>query len=176
VLFIIILATLPFYCAGILLWGTAQQDNIGRRATSTITPTLPPNGTRAPTLTPFPSVTPFAGVATTVSPLVPTPGQSFPIGPQPTRFLSPTPFVQPTIFIPTFTPAPTLTPLPTDAPPQEPTKEDLPPIPTFEEPPIDEPPIDEPPIDDLPIDEPLPFDGGSQPQVIDEPQVTEIAQ
>jgi hypothetical protein len=128
----IILITLPFYCAGIFLWGTAPQ-----RAT---TPTpLPPTtqGPQVVTATPLlPSPTPLGGFIPSITPLPITPlfptQPGFPTPIQPTifiptlaptvtRFLSPTPFIQPTnpppptpIPQPTAIPAITNTPLPFD--------------------------------------------------------------
>ncbi len=177
VLFVIILATLPFYCAGILLLGTATQK---AGASGTNTPTFTPiRRTQTPTVRP--TNTPFAfGTVTALSPLVPTPGQFFPVA---TRFLSPTPFILPTnIFIPTSTLAPTLTPYPTDVPPPQPTVPPPPtdpppptltplptqepptdpPPPTIEEPSPLPPPSDTPPGEAPPVDEPPPDDGGGE--------------
>lgn len=139
VLFIIIVATLPFYCAGFLLWATAPQRN--PIIVSSLTPTLPPLTRETPTRVTFPSLTPFGqiGLGTLPPPLVPTPGQFFP---PPTRFLSPTPpgIIIPTlaatptdVIIPTSTTAPTLTPLPTNT-----TEPPTPiPLPTDTPPPLD---------------------------------------
>jgi len=121
VLFVIILATLPFYCAGFLLWATAPQ-----RGASALPPT---NANASATFTPLATLTPLASntpfglitpifTATSLSPLQPTPGQFFP--PAVTRFLSPTPFIFPSLTLaPTLTPfiVPTFTPFPTLAPP-----------------------------------------------------------
>ena len=151
VLFVIILATLPFYCAGILLWGTAPRTPTAAdlTATSTFTP-LP----TIPSQTPIPSITPLSMSATPFGgPLLPTPGQYNP-GQIATRYLSPTPYILPTDpFIPQPTAAPTLTPYPqatqpppptqTNAPPP-PTQTDIPPAPTLEEPALP-PPSDTPP-------------------------------
>ena len=111
ILFVIILATLPFYCIGFVLWGTAPQ-NPGQVA-ATSTPTLPPNTLEA-TITPTPNLTPSVTPTTDDGPLLPTPTQSI-INPPPvlpTRFLSPTPEIQPTVLMPTRTPLPSLTPIP----------------------------------------------------------------
>lgn len=152
VLFVIILATLPFYCAGILLLGTAPQNSAS--AASSRTPTYTPiSRTGTVTVTPRPSNTPFSLTLTSISPLLPTPGQFQPVA---TRFLSPTPFVLPTDFVlPTSTNAPTLTPYPTD-PPQPtsipPTWTPIPtlePLPTQAPPPTSEPPTLEPPPPDI---------------------------
>lgn len=108
ILFVIILTTLPFYCAGALLWGTAPR----RAATPTdILPSFTPIGadltqTSTPTLT----STPLFVTLTQLSPLQPTPGQFF----VPTRSITFTPF--PTLFIPTSTLAPSLTPFPSTTP------------------------------------------------------------
>jgi len=142
-LFIIILATLPFYCAGILLWGSAPQRAENSRTTLTPTHTFTPGATNTPVL--FPSITPLNFATSTFqSPLQPTPIQFFP----PTRFLSPTPpFAFPTatdFIFPTSTLAPSLTPYPTDTPPPTaaplptdtplPFPTDPPPQPTIEAP------------------------------------------
>ena len=148
VLFIIILATLPFYCLGFVLWGAAPANIGGAGATST--PTLPPV-TRSPTITFTPSPTlgfgPLATV-TSFSPLQPTPRQFFPPGgvnpsvPLPTQFLSPTPFV----VLPTSTSAPTLTPFPSVTPVPQATATTVPIFPTDTT---------------VPIDSDAPPDGGS---------------
>jgi hypothetical protein len=102
VLFVIILATLPFYCAGIFLWGTAPQTTGQRTPTGSAT-------VRA-TVTPLPTRTP-GGFATlpggfpTSGPLPNTPGNFFPPPIQPTFVFPPT-----VVFPATSTPAPTLTP------------------------------------------------------------------
>lgn len=113
VLFVIILATLPFYCAGILLLGTAPANPAAANS-RTQTATFTPIGrTGTVTATVRPTNTPF-GVTTALSPLQPTPFQFQP-GAVATRYLSPTPFTIPVI--PTSTNAPTLTPYPTNPPP-----------------------------------------------------------
>jgi hypothetical protein len=111
-LFVIILATLPFYCLGFILWGAAPAVPSAIR--TTVTATLPPNTSR-PTLAPSATSDnrPFI-TATSISPLQPTPIQFFPPGGgvnplPPTAFLPPT---QPPVVIPSPTTAPTLTPLP----------------------------------------------------------------
>lgn len=125
ILFIIILATLPFYCAGFWLWGTAPQSNGGSRQTQTpggvITNT--PLEVASPTRTLEASITPLPGP---VSPIPFTPA---------TAVLPPTATFPPPIF-PTFTPAPTLTPFPTSTPIPPPTNTAIPiptdtPFPTF---------------------------------------------
>lgn len=129
----IIVITLPFYCVGLFLWGTAPRRDV----TPTAAPTQPGQATvtsiiiatATPTQPGFASITPLP-----ITLELPT--QSFstviaitlpPTVPIPTRFLSPTPtfFVQPTSApLPTNPPAPTAvlitdTPLPFDdvAPP-----------------------------------------------------------
>lgn len=128
VLFMIILATLPFYCAGILLWGTAPQRV--RPTPTEVMMTGQASPTRV-TATPivFPSITPLNGASPTLGPLLPTPPQFFP--PPPTVFIPtqppPTDFIFPTpTLAPTLTPVPTLTPIPTDTPPPPPTDTPLP--------------------------------------------------
>jgi hypothetical protein len=118
VLFVIILATLPFYCAGILLWGSAPPRT---RPTTTATTGLTITRTVATaTRVLFPSITPLGGLTST---LANTPGQFFTFV-QPTRLLSATPqpatatdFIFPTSTgAPTLTPQPTLTPAPSNTP------------------------------------------------------------
>ncbi len=117
VLFLVILATVPFYCVGFLLISLPPE-----RVTPTpqATGTLPPAGrTATPTL--LPTSIPLQSV-TPLSPLLPTPGQFNPgqvVVPPPVFFPTLTPFVPPTIPIPTA--APTLTPFPTLEPPPQPT-------------------------------------------------------
>ena len=113
----IIAITIPFYCAGFFLWGTAPQR------TPTPIPSVTPGGPQVvtatsapPTVTPlggfFPSVTPLG-----ITPLFPTQGgfptQQLPTFELPTRFLSPTPQIIP----PTQAPPPTNAPIPTNPPP-----------------------------------------------------------
>jgi hypothetical protein len=123
VLFLIILATLPFYCAGFVLLGTAP----GVRATPTPLATTPPALTRTlatATRIAFPSITPLPGGG---GGLLPTPGQFFPTIVFPT-VVFPTlalPTATPFIF-PTSTPAPTLTLPPTIAPPPSATTSPIP--------------------------------------------------
>ncbi len=110
IFFGIIVVTLPFYCLGIILWGSAPQRAPLR---GTATQTLPPS-TRELTATIIrPSVTPL-GFATVTVPLAPTPGQFNPPAILPTAII-PTVVVPPTQFVfPTSTLAPTLTIAPTD--------------------------------------------------------------
>jgi hypothetical protein len=117
----IIIITIPFYCAGIFLWGTAPQ-----RTTPTPQPSQPPAavGTATPiivtatlqgeaSITPLP-ITGFPTIdqfPTFVIPTVPTVELA-------TRFLSATPtFTQPTQApVPTQAPQPTQPPPPTQPP------------------------------------------------------------
>lgn len=104
VLFIIILATLPFYCIGFFLWGTAPAATVRATATPTLTFTpLAVDETPLATATDGPPVLVTATV--TGEPLQPTPNPIIPgIPVNPTRFLSPTPFGVTPIIIPTVTP------------------------------------------------------------------------
>jgi hypothetical protein len=134
VLFIIILATLPFYCAGFVLWGTAPATGTNNRF-STSTATFTPIGVIVtPSRTLEPSVTPLG---TQLSPLLPTPIQFQPGGGSGGN-TNPVP-IPPTatfpVFIPTATFAPTLTPFPSSTPIPPPTQTPIPipsstPIPT----------------------------------------------
>ncbi|MBZ0284365.1 MAG: hypothetical protein K8L97_26740 [Anaerolineae bacterium] len=114
ILVTIIIITIPFYCVGLFLWGTAPP-----RATPTPNLTAPPQivtatiATATPTVEGGPSITPLP---ITIQPtgffptdiFVPT---LFPTAIQPTRFLSPTP----TFLLPTNPPPPTQPPaLPTE--------------------------------------------------------------
>ncbi len=117
-LFFIIVATLPFYCVGIILLGTAPQQRPSTTRTPAVTASPRPDSTA--TNTPLPSITPFGTLAGSPFPtLQPTPTQFIP-NPgftfvPPTAILPPTEF--PTLFIPlTLTTAPTLTPFPSDTP------------------------------------------------------------
>jgi hypothetical protein len=136
VLFVIILATLPFYCAGILLWGSAPPRT--RPITATTPAALPTRTLATATRIQLPSITPLGTLAN-------TPGQFFTFAPA-TRFITAT-FPPPTatdFVFPTSTIAPTLTSPPTEAPP-----------PTVEPTPI--------PIDTaipLPSDTPIPDSDG----------------
>jgi hypothetical protein len=111
VFFVIIVATMPFYCAGILLWGTAPAPNRPTPSPQALA-TLPNAATRAPTFTPF-------GQGATIPPTFTSlPGfPTFSIATQPPIVLPPPllPTATPFIF-PTLTPAPTLTPFPTFTP------------------------------------------------------------
>src|SRR5262245_31799694 len=109
ILFIIILATMPFYFAGFLLWGTAPRQNENALPTATFTPI---GREVTATITRTPSNTPLFVTSTSGSPLGPTPLQFIP----PTRL----PATATAVFIPTATLAPTLTPFPTNPPPTNP--------------------------------------------------------
>lgn len=116
----IIVITIPFYCVGVFLWGTAPQRNLTPTPAATLT--QPPLATQGPIIVTatsqgIPTITPLA---LTVFPTVP--GGDFPtfVFPTtiptviiPTRVLSPTP----TLFVPTNPPPPTSPPQPTQAPP-----------------------------------------------------------
>jgi hypothetical protein len=129
VFFSIIVATLPFYCAGLLLWSTAPQPNRP-------TPTAPAQTLLATTVI-FPTRT-NPGEGITIPPTftqVQISQPTFQIVTQPPIIPPPVlPTATPFIF-PTITPAPTLTPLPTDTPLPIPTSTPTPtdtalPIPT----------------------------------------------
>lgn len=117
VLFSVILGTLPLYCLGFLLWGTAP------RAAGVRTPTPLTQQPGIATATFIPGVatnTPFALPSNTPF-LINTPGQFFPTQipatlffPTATTYYPPFPTLAPTLtLIPTQ--APTLTPLPPTA-------------------------------------------------------------
>lgn len=115
----IIVITIPFYCAGIFLWGTApqrgtptpqvtQQPVFGTATPIIVTATIQGAVSITPLpITLFPTQQPFP---TFVIP-TPIPSVSFP-----TRFLSPTP----TFNQPTQAPPPTQAPQPTNPPPPTP--------------------------------------------------------
>ncbi len=85
-LVIIIVITIPFYCAGVLLWGTAPVRGV-------TTPTWTPPGVATATQgVIIVTATPQAGAAT----ITPLPITLFPTA-------SPTTLVLPTLFIPTNT-------------------------------------------------------------------------
>ena len=116
----IIAITIPFYCAGFFLWGTAPQ-----RTPTPIPATATLNGPQVVTATSLPpTITPFGAGPASITPLgitpfFPTqdnggfPTQVLPTLVLPTRFLSPTP----QIIIPTNPPPPTNVPQPTNPPP-----------------------------------------------------------
>lgn len=129
VLFLVILATVPFYCVGFLLISLPQE-----RLTPTplATGTLPP-AERTATSTLMPTSIPLVSV-TPISPLLPTPGQFTPgpIIPPPVFFPTATTFFPPPTLpvIPLPTAAPTLTPFPTITPLPQPTATTIPFFPT----------------------------------------------
>jgi hypothetical protein len=117
---IIIAVTIPFYCAGVFLWGTApqretptpqatQQQVVGTPTPLVITATVPGFASITPLpITLFPTSQPFPTLN------IPTPIPSVIV---PTRFLSPTPIiVQPTQPPPPTNPPPPTQPLITDTP------------------------------------------------------------
>ncbi|NPV68172.1 MAG: hypothetical protein HPY64_13615 [Anaerolineae bacterium] len=134
VLLVIILATLPCYCAGAMLLGLAPD-----RSRTRLTPTQPLATAPAvltvigPTATAslFPTITPLPPIWATPTPLIggtlATPGQYVPprptFTPWPTATPWPTWTLPPTatISIPTSTPAPTVTFTFTWTPPPSPT-------------------------------------------------------
>jgi hypothetical protein len=115
----IILFTLPFYCAGLFLWGTATPRNrptatpdaeaTSSRATNTAIVIASATPVGNPTITPFPitvNVPDVPGFPTQATFVI----QTLPPLEQPTRFLSPTPTF---LVVPTNPPAPTNPPPPT---------------------------------------------------------------
>lgn len=134
ILFIIILATLPFYCVGIFLWVSAPQGQTVRTLAPS-TNTLPPLTRQATNTASIGGPTSLPGfVTSTFSPLFPTPPQF--IAPTiiipPTRIIATLPplivtATQPGLIIPTL--APTLTPIPSNTP-VLPTNTPIPPIDT----------------------------------------------
>ncbi len=139
-LFLVILGTLPFYCAGFVLLGTAGRGETRRAGTAT--PTFTPIGQDSPATGTLPPTLDFLATATQFSPLRPTPLQFNPppVFPTATFFFPPT-----TVFIPTATFAPTLTPFPTSVPPTFTPPPTLTPVPTFTPLPTDPPPPTDPP-------------------------------
>lgn len=102
-LVIVIVITIPFYCAGILLWGTAPVRGL---ATPTWTPPGAATATQGPIIV---TATSQQGGAT----ITPLPITLFPTA-------SPTTLILPTLFIPTNTsvvPPTVFVPLPTNTPP-----------------------------------------------------------
>jgi hypothetical protein len=101
----IIFITLPFYCAGIILWGTAQPRGQTQPTPQPTTPGVAPTATTSPPTTApgEASITPLP--ITVEVPTVFVPPSDTPV--LPTRVLSPTP-----TFLPTSTPLPTFTPPP----------------------------------------------------------------
>lgn len=92
-LVIVIVITIPFYCAGILLWGTAPMRGVA-------TPTWTPPGAATATQGPIIVTATSQQSGATITPL--------PITLFPTA--SPTTLILPTLFIPTSTPVATATP------------------------------------------------------------------
>lgn len=117
ILFIIILGTLPFYCAGFWLWGTAPQRNGNNFQTST-----PGSVTISPTLQ-------LTATRTLEASITPLPGQPTPIPITPPTAIFPPTATTPPIIIPTVTTAPSLTPFPSSTPIPLPTNTAIP-IPT----------------------------------------------
>jgi hypothetical protein len=145
VLLAIIIGTIPFYCLGFWLWGTARPVQGGRDRTPQATITTIGAGT--------PSRTPTVLVTSTLNPTstlfqIPTSsngGGGFPV---PTAFI-------PTAFFPTSTIAPSFTPFPTNTIPPSTT-----PFPTNTLPPLEPAtntpfPSNTPTIFILPTDPPL---------------------
>lgn len=157
ILFVIILGTLPFYCAGFFLWGTARP-----RLQSIATPeqTNTPIGADITPTVGLPTITPLNLTPTLLSPLQPTPLQFVPINRPPTSLpptatvylvpIIPTDTLAPTLtLIPSATPLPSATPAPSVTPPPTET-----PVPTNTEvlPPTQTPlPFDEPTLE-APVD------------------------
>lgn len=122
ILFIIILATLPFYCVGIVLLGTANNNS---RATLTPTQTNAQITRTLASNTPIRLATVTSIGGTSGQPLPPTPGQYNPIF---TPVVPPITFPTnpPTFQFPTSTTAPSLTPLPSNTQPPPPSDTALP--------------------------------------------------
>ncbi|MDZ4765506.1 MAG: hypothetical protein SGI73_13220 [Chloroflexota bacterium] len=157
VFFGIIVATLPFYCAGLLLWGGSPQRNRP-------TPTARANATLALTTpAPLPTFTLF-GQGQTIPPTFTSifgGGQAtFVVATQPPVILPPPVFPSATAFIfPTLTSAPTLTPVPSFTSIPLPTETSIPiptntivPFPTDLPPPVFETPTETPSLTALPPD------------------------
>jgi hypothetical protein len=118
----IIVLTLPFYCLGFYLWGTAPQ---ARPIATTQPASNTPLGGEQASLTPSPTST-IPLFATATLPLAPTPGQFIPLPTSviPTSFVPPTATVAPSLTFPptnthTHTPTATFTPPPTLVPPSD---------------------------------------------------------
>ena len=141
VLMVLIVLTLPFYCFGFYLWGTAPQAIPARSTPTALGATNTPLGGGFNLTVTATSTIPLFGTSTQV--LFPTPGQfftPFPTAIQPATFVYQTPTLGPSLtFAPTSTPQPTFTDVPpslvppsntpaptiTNVPP--PTNTDLPP-------------------------------------------------
>jgi hypothetical protein len=161
VLFVIIVATLPFYCAGFYLWGTASPRS-SLNGTATLAATNTPIGaniTASPGL-PTPTLLPLT--ATALSPLLPTPLQFVPpVRPPATATVFLPPIIPTSTAAPSLTPFPSATPfIPSATPIPLPTNTPLPPLPTETPipPPTDVPPPTETPIPLPPTETPLPMD------------------
>ncbi|GIK30421.1 MAG: hypothetical protein J5J04_17375 [Anaerolineae bacterium] len=117
----IIFTTVPFYCLGFFLWGTAPQRTNNSELPTATTTLLGASATLRPTQ--FPTLPIISSNLPPLPTLQPTPIQIFPpvVNP-PTRVLSLTPVV-----IPSSTLAPTLTFPPTDGPPTTSPDTPLPP-------------------------------------------------
>lgn len=126
VLFVIILGTLPFYCAGFLLLGTSGPQRAGN---NTPLPSVTPLQNAVRTTTPLPTPR-LVLTVTQLSPLRPTPLQFNPIPGVPVVPTSPIVIIPPTVYIPPNTLAPTLTPFPTQVPPTAPPTATETPLPT----------------------------------------------
>jgi hypothetical protein len=136
----VILFTLPLYCIGFWMWGSAPRGANGGDTRLTPFDTNTPLGNPFVTRTIPPTVQ--RGTPTSGSPLQNTPGQFLP---RPTIVFVPT---WTSAFIPTSTPAPSLTPYPTFTPPPTWT-----PVPTNTNPPVPTATFTE-----TPTWTPLPFD------------------
>lgn len=138
ILLAIIIGTLPFYCIGFVLWGTAPSS-ASRTPTATFTP-IGGDVTLQPTQTATTLVTTTL-VPTTI--LLPSPTGIIIF---PTRILSPSPtFLLPPTIAPTLTSAPTNTPIPASDTPF-PTL--LPPTNTLEPTATSERPTEPPPVEE----------------------------
>lgn len=100
----VIVLTIPFYCIGFFLWGTAPQINPATQEATLGATNTPLGGELRLTVTAT-STIPLFGTSTQV--LAPTPGQFVPL---------PTSVLPPTFVYLTPTSAPTLTPIPTNTP------------------------------------------------------------
>lgn len=120
VLFIIILATLPFYCIGFVLWGTAPSNRAPLPTTPAAASATPLVEVRTATPPLLVSITPLTS-GTQLSPLLPTPIQFNTPIPDGGSILFPPVSTSPPVLIPTSTLAPTLTPFPTNTPIPPPT-------------------------------------------------------
>lgn len=108
VLMVIIVFTLPFYCLGFYLWGTAPQGAVNRE-TPTERATITPLGGQTSATPSATSTIPL--FVTSTQALFPTPGQFIPPA---TGFIPPTVQIIPPTAAPSLTFAPTSTPQPTN--------------------------------------------------------------